>query len=378
MRRESFRSVEEYQAPEKQKTHNSANKNKKQSNRHIQNLFFSSIKNRKFLHVAIILAVLFTATVGTYAAPKKSTVSHKKNSNLANNGSNNQSILAAGSVLAEKSKNFIAGDIKQQSANMGSQVILATAGDNFLAKTQPLTTNTIPNQDIVSYKVKNGDNLENLAKKFGVTIDTLRWANGLSEKDEPKVDQEIVVLPIKGILHTVEDGETLEILSTKYRANATLIENYNSIASGEALEKGRKVLIPQDSKNNAPLLANQDTPAGIGYDSNDTSLTSYSGSGANGYSYGYCTWYVASRRAVPSSWGNARSWYSSAQASGFKVGSTPVPGAIAWTGVGYAGHVAYVEKVENGQVLVSEMNYNGGWGRRSSRWVSPGAFRYIY
>jgi len=60
------------------------------------------------------------------------------------------------------------------------------------------------------------------------------------------------------------------------------------------------------------------------------------------------------------------------------VGSTPVPGAIAWSGAGYYGHVAYVEGVSGGMVTVSEMNYNGGWNRVSSRTVSAGTFHYIY
>jgi len=77
-------------------------------------------------------------------------------------------------------------------------------------------------------------------------------------------------------------------------------------------------------------------------------------------------------------WWNANAWYYNAQASGFSVGSQPVPGAIAWTGAGYYGHVAYVESVSGGMVTVSEMNYNGNWNRVTSRTVSASSFRYIY
>jgi surface antigen len=87
---------------------------------------------------------------------------------------------------------------------------------------------------------------------------------------------------------------------------------------------------------------------------------------------------VASHRSVPSNWGNANAWYYNAQASGFSVGSVPVPGAIAWTGAGYYGHVAYVEGVSGGMVTVSEMNYNGNWDRVTSRTVPASSFRYIY
>lgn len=99
----------------------------------------------------------------------------------------------------------------------------------------------------------------------------------------------------------------------------------------------------------------------------------------NSYAWGNCTWYVASRRQVPTNWGNARTWYPRAQAAGWRTGTTPVVGAIAWTSAGYYGHVALVEQVsaDGAQVLVSEMNYRG-LGIRSSRWTTAASFRYIY
>lgn len=98
---------------------------------------------------------------------------------------------------------------------------------------------------------------------------------------------------------------------------------------------------------------------------------------ANTYSPGYCTWFVASRRPVPSGWGNARNWLANARAAGFATGSVPRVGAIAWTGAGAMGHVAYTERVEGNRALISEMNYNG-LGVVSQRWVSFSEFTWIY
>ena len=75
------------------------------------------------------------------------------------------------------------------------------------------------------------------------------------------------------------------------------------------------------------------------------------GSGPCGdhFAYGFCTYYVATRRCVP--WlGNARDWYSAAAAMGYKEGRLPVAGAIVVfrpgvDGVSSLGHVAYVEAV---------------------------------
>lgn len=106
------------------------------------------------------------------------------------------------------------------------------------------------------------------------------------------------------------------------------------------------------------------------------------GTSNNAYSYGQCTWYVAGRRAVPGHWGNARNWYSNAQAAGWKVGTAPEVNAIAWTSAGWFGHVAYVEDVDGDRVLIAEMNNygvrGGGWNRVDRRWVNAGEFKYIY
>ena len=98
---------------------------------------------------------------------------------------------------------------------------------------------------------------------------------------------------------------------------------------------------------------------------------------ANSYSGGQCTWYVASRRPIPSGWGNANTWLGSAQRAGWSTGTTPALGAIAWTSAGYYGHVALVENISGNQVEVTEMNYLGPY-RIDDRWTSASSWRYIY
>src|SRR5207253_6268316 len=97
---------------------------------------------------------------------------------------------------------------------------------------------------------------------------------------------------------------------------------------------------------------------------------------ANGFYYGYCTWWVANKRYIP--WrGNAAQWWWNARPFGFAEGSTPQTGAVMVMGVSASspqGHVAYVESVgAGGSFVVSEMNWwgvpGGGWGRVDYRTV---------
>ncbi len=87
-------------------------------------------------------------------------------------------------------------------------------------------------------------------------------------------------------------------------------------------------------------------------------VVKYTGSAPypNHFSFGYCTWYVATRRYVP--WfGNAIDWWPNARAYGYPEGGTPQVGAILVTRESPVGHVAYVESVSGSSFTVSEMNY---------------------
>ncbi len=93
--------------------------------------------------------------------------------------------------------------------------------------------------------------------------------------------------------------------------------------------------------------------------------------GTNLYPWGYCTWYVASRRNVPR-WGNAGSWLSNARASGYATGSEARPGAIFVSTESSVGHVGIVESVNGGMMTISEMNY-GGRGKYNTRTIPVNA-----
>ncbi len=111
-----------------------------------------------------------------------------------------------------------------------------------------------------------------------------------------------------------------------------------------------------------------------------------SGAG-NGFSFGYCTWWVAHKRYIP--WrGNAYQWWWNARYFGYAEGQTPRPGAIMVMGISGTspeGHVGYVESTNpDGSFVVSEMNWwgvpGGGWDRVDYRTVTSmrGILGFIY
>ena len=179
---------------------------------------------------------------------------------------------------------------------------------------------------------------------------------------------------MNGIVYTVQSGDTIQSLATKYKANPDQITAYND-AEISGITTGEQIIIP-NGQIQAVAAATRSTALG--------SVGSFTPSyGANGYAYGFCTYYAAARSGAPGNWGNANTWAYYAALSGWTVSSTPQVGAIAQTsGMSYLGHVAIVEAVsaDGSQIKYSDMNGISGWGKVGySDWVSSSRFEhYIY
>lgn len=97
---------------------------------------------------------------------------------------------------------------------------------------------------ISTYTVKPGDTLSQIAENFGVSENTILWANNITDKSTIKPGDTLVILPVSGIQHTVRAGETLSSIAEKYGGNAADIAQFNGIAAGSALQAGSTIIIP--------------------------------------------------------------------------------------------------------------------------------------
>jgi murein DD-endopeptidase MepM/ murein hydrolase activator NlpD len=93
------------------------------------------------------------------------------------------------------------------------------------------------------YIVRDGDTLSQIAQMFGVSVNTIIWANDI-QNGVIHPGQNLIILPITGIRHTVATGETLQSLATTYKSNAHDIAQYNDLADNAALTVGQVVIIP--------------------------------------------------------------------------------------------------------------------------------------
>lgn len=214
------------------------------------------------------------------------------------------------------------------------------------------------------YTVLAGDTIKSLADKYGVTEDDIRASNQpLFRGAEVKPGDEITIPPVHGFVYTVGQGDSVSSLASRFQVDVPTLIGFNFLQS-EALVPGIQLVIPGG--------LNPDL-----YPRRASNLPPHLGSYANGkFAYGFCTWYVASRRAVP--WtGDAWQWFGNAKAMNFPTGQTPQPGSIMVTWESWVGHVAYVEQVNaDGSWVVSEMNYTA-WGRIDTRTIKPGGVPLI-
>ncbi len=340
---------------------------------------------RRFSHYAIMFIFIMVLILGIFARPgkdeNKNPYLFQKADEEVNQVTYAQSVATIAGIIDQK--------IGQQAYDIASKQetapVLAMAGNSFVAN--PILSETRqstdkPKNDIQWYIVKDGDTLSTIAGAYGLTTDTLRWANNINDPDSVKPGQKLVIPPTTGVLYTVKDGDTLDAIASQFSSTKAVIVAQNDLY-GEDIKSGMMVMIPDGVGpaivKPAPAPA-PTTEYASSQDDNQSSQsapqgTYYSGSSYNRFPYGWCTWYVASRRNVPWS-GNAGDWYWNAASMGYSVGHAPAPGAIMVTAESGWGHVAYVESVNGNTFTVSEMNYNG-WGVVDRRTVSAGSVPLI-
>jgi murein DD-endopeptidase MepM/ murein hydrolase activator NlpD len=101
---------------------------------------------------------------------------------------------------------------------------------------------------IVTYIVKIGENINTIARDFGITTNTIIWANNLSSSGKVQIGQTLKILPTSGVLHQVVAGETLDRIAAKYKISKEKIIEMNGLGDGALVVKGEKLIIPGGKK----------------------------------------------------------------------------------------------------------------------------------
>jgi LysM repeat protein len=120
----------------------------------------------------------------------------------------------------------------------------------------PTFTPTLP--PYTTYTIEWGDSLWSIALEFGVTVEALMEANGLSEDAILDVGQELLI-PLaleettpqptsspQGIIYTVAPGDTLWSIALEFGIAVEALMEANGLSEDAILDVGQELIIPQD------------------------------------------------------------------------------------------------------------------------------------
>ena len=120
----------------------------------------------------------------------------------------------------------------------------------------PTFTPTLPLY--ITYTVEPGDNPWSIALEFGVTVEALMEANDLSEDTILDVGQELLI-PLtpeeatpqptsspQGIIYTVAAGDNLWSIALEFGVTVEALMEANGLSEDAILDIGQELIIPQD------------------------------------------------------------------------------------------------------------------------------------
>jgi LysM repeat protein/ethanolamine utilization microcompartment shell protein EutS len=159
-------------------------------------------------------------------------------------------------VLAQTNNTSDADDTGNvRSANVEQQPQLyQLANDTRTEIDVRATGNSADRTDPFIYTVEEGDWVRHIARDFGLQTMTIVWNNNLPDPDYILPGQELLILPVDGVMVEVQPGETLNSLATEYGVNTTAIINYepNGITDPDLIQPGQVLIIPGGVPPEAP------------------------------------------------------------------------------------------------------------------------------
>jgi peptidoglycan endopeptidase LytE len=121
----------------------------------------------------------------------------------------------------------------------------ASSPQETLIKLADPTTTLVnrPRVGPIQHQVLYGESLSVIAERYNISVPTLMWANSLSS-DVIRPGQPLTVLPVSGVLHTVEAEDTVDSLAEMYQSEARAIIDFNQLTDPKRLRAGDKLVIP--------------------------------------------------------------------------------------------------------------------------------------
>lgn len=118
-----------------------------------------------------------------------------------------------------------------------------------------------PRDQIIGYTVQKGDTISTIAEKFGISANTIRWENSLTN-DNITDGETLRILPVTGMAYKVQKGDTVYSIAKKLNSEPQKIVDFpfNDFANPEtfSLVDGQILIVPDGVKPSAqPFIRRQ-------------------------------------------------------------------------------------------------------------------------
>lgn len=112
-------------------------------------------------------------------------------------------------------------------------------------------------KEIKEYLVEPGENLSQIAQKFGLSLNTILLANDLGTRSVISPGQKLIIPPVDGLIHLVYKGESVSYLAKLYQAESADIIAFNEISEKGEIFAGDLLIIPGGKQPAKPVIAAQ-------------------------------------------------------------------------------------------------------------------------
>ena len=131
----------------------------------------------------------------------------------------------------------------------------APINENSILAHNPTSTDYIETSgskrsQIAEYTVQPGDLLSFIASDYGVSVNSIIWANQLRDADSITPDQVLKIPPVSGVIHVVKKGDTIGSIAKKYGAEEAKILEFNGLPQSGELQIGDELVVPDGTIRN--------------------------------------------------------------------------------------------------------------------------------
>lgn len=125
---------------------------------------------------------------------------------------------------------------------------------NNPASTDYIETGSFKRNQIVEYTVQEGDAVSFIASDYGVSVNSILWANNLTSPDNIRLGQVLRIPPVSGVIHKVKKGDTLVAVAKKYGVEQEKILEFNGLPQNGELQIDDEIIVP-DGQIKSPVVA---------------------------------------------------------------------------------------------------------------------------